>query len=313
MPALSFNVECETSPGEHVTVVGSHSFLGEWDPQKSEFSLTTDAAQYPEWTGSCELPAGTLAEYKFVVRNGESARWENNDNRAMSVPDVDMQLNAKFNVNGEAVVLSEKEPITQVVASQGKTVEPTKEQLKEVVAPQEETVQPAEEPLKEVVAPQEKTQAPAEEPMKEVVARQEKTVEPAKQPVKEVAASQEKTVEPAEEPMKEVVAPQENIVEPAEEPMEEVVAPQEKTVEPVKEPMKEVVAPQEKTLEQACEAVKQAEVKPVDVQAANEKISNAVLLEDSEVQKPETEEGQRQNKPNRRKKRNNKENAQTAV
>merc|ERR1712110_997842 len=94
----------ETVIGEHIVIVGSHVNLGLWDPLTSPVLLTTDATQYPIWKGSCELPSGYNLEYKFVIRNGaEEFRWENTANRRITVPDVGVTLNAKFDTLEEAV------------------------------------------------------------------------------------------------------------------------------------------------------------------------------------------------------------------
>lgn len=99
MPCLSFHVECRTDHGEHVTIVGNHDIFGFWDPNRSQISLTTDSSQYPIWTGSCELPAGHLLEFKIVVLDGQNARWETIRNRRVSITCA-IQLHMKFDILG---------------------------------------------------------------------------------------------------------------------------------------------------------------------------------------------------------------------
>eukprot|EP00971_Amphidinium_carterae_P234844 4660115-Amphidinium_carterae.1 len=87
MPAVQFNVECQTSLGESVVVVGDAAATGSWDPSKSKTVLTTAQATYPIWTADIDLGGGSNLEYKFVILKGGAARWEASvPNRKLKVP-----------------------------------------------------------------------------------------------------------------------------------------------------------------------------------------------------------------------------------
>jgi len=81
-----------------VVVVGSDEKTGSWNPQNSEIKLCTDAASYPYWAGTADLPKGFMLSFKFAVLSDASrARWEEKiDNRSLQVQDSSAKLVAKF-------------------------------------------------------------------------------------------------------------------------------------------------------------------------------------------------------------------------
>ncbi|MFY1653942.1 carbohydrate-binding module family 20 domain-containing protein [Solwaraspora sp. WMMB762] len=71
----------QTTPGQQVRVVGSLPELGSWDPAGAA-PLGTDAASYPTWTGSVDVPDGTAFEWKLVkVAPNGIVEWEAGANR----------------------------------------------------------------------------------------------------------------------------------------------------------------------------------------------------------------------------------------
>lgn len=109
MPAVEFEVRCETTPGEEVVVVGTGDAAGSWNPKHSQIKLSTHSEIYPRWECSTNLPKG-LIEFKFAVlspSDGE-ARWEQSiDNRCLDVTDIAAKLCAtKFDCADQIVELA---------------------------------------------------------------------------------------------------------------------------------------------------------------------------------------------------------------
>jgi len=101
MPAVAFEVECETRFGDRVVVAGSSAQTGQWSPEASPLELTTGPNTYPRWQGSCALDQDQQLEFKFVVLcGGGGVRWEERiSNRRLSVCKRDVALQARFNCN----------------------------------------------------------------------------------------------------------------------------------------------------------------------------------------------------------------------
>jgi starch synthase len=103
--AAVFQVECcETQPGDGVFVVGSHSALGDFNPQNA-VPLTTSADSFPLWTSDpVVLTTGVDANYKYIVqteaRTG-SVNWESLQecNRSVkTVPGIVTTVRTKWGV-----------------------------------------------------------------------------------------------------------------------------------------------------------------------------------------------------------------------
>ncbi|GAB3618925.1 carbohydrate-binding module family 20 domain-containing protein [Glutamicibacter endophyticus] len=79
----SISVTAETAWGQNVRIVGNNAALGNWDPSAAvELSPTN----YPNWTGTVDLPAGTQFEYKYVKVDGSgNVVWESGANRTATV------------------------------------------------------------------------------------------------------------------------------------------------------------------------------------------------------------------------------------
>ena len=65
---VSFEAKVDTAWGDSVVVVGDK--LGNWDPTQGGLALHTDAATYPIWRASTELPP-VSCEYKLIILRAE--------------------------------------------------------------------------------------------------------------------------------------------------------------------------------------------------------------------------------------------------
>lgn len=84
---VRFCVTCaDTRLGQHLRVVGSSKYLGEWTPQRSP-PLTTSAGDFPLWrtTGFVTVAEDEPVEYKYVIcdNDGCAIRWEERPNRSL--------------------------------------------------------------------------------------------------------------------------------------------------------------------------------------------------------------------------------------
>lgn len=81
---LAYVVKAETKFGQTIKVVGSKEELGNWNVQRAP-SLSTDATEYPKWSGTLPCTVGEL-EFKFVkvAENGD-AEWEDGKNRSIKI------------------------------------------------------------------------------------------------------------------------------------------------------------------------------------------------------------------------------------
>jgi len=76
-------VTAETTMGQNIRIVGNQPELGSWDPAKA---VQLSPANYPSWTGTADLPAGTQFEYKYIKYDqGGHAVWESGSNRTATV------------------------------------------------------------------------------------------------------------------------------------------------------------------------------------------------------------------------------------
>ncbi|KNE82316.1 MULTISPECIES: carbohydrate-binding module family 20 domain-containing protein [Streptomyces] len=81
--AASFNVNATTVLGQNIYVTGNRAELGNWDPAAAP---KLDPANYPVWSLSVPLPAGTSFEYKYIRKDaGGNATWESGANRTATV------------------------------------------------------------------------------------------------------------------------------------------------------------------------------------------------------------------------------------
>lgn len=77
--SVSFTETATTSWGQNVYLVGSIPALGGWSP---EHAVALSSADYPNWTATVSLPAGTAFEYKYLKKNPDgSVTWESDPNR----------------------------------------------------------------------------------------------------------------------------------------------------------------------------------------------------------------------------------------
>lgn len=80
---VKVSVTAETTWGQNIRIVGNLPELGNWKPSDAT-QLT--ATNYPSWTGSLDLPAGTQFEYKYVKYDQSgNAVWESGSNRTATV------------------------------------------------------------------------------------------------------------------------------------------------------------------------------------------------------------------------------------
>jgi 4-alpha-glucanotransferase len=102
---IRFNVQCPTSWGEVVCVVGSIPELGNWDPEKG---IVLTCENYPEWTAELELNYDKLCpiEYKFCIINKDNksvVRWEEGENHlwkcaGLSIPIFSLRTKSSFGI-----------------------------------------------------------------------------------------------------------------------------------------------------------------------------------------------------------------------
>lgn len=80
----TFNVNATTTPGENIYLVGSSPLLGNWEPSAG---IKLSPAQYPTWSATVSLPAGTTFEYKFVKRDTRGNMiWQSGQNQTVTTP-----------------------------------------------------------------------------------------------------------------------------------------------------------------------------------------------------------------------------------
>ena len=80
---INVAVTAETVMGQNIRIVGNQPELGSWNPANA---VQLSAKNYPSWTGTVDLPAGTQFEYKYVKydQSGNTV-WESGSNRTATV------------------------------------------------------------------------------------------------------------------------------------------------------------------------------------------------------------------------------------
>jgi len=86
---FAFSVHCpDTTPGQHLRVVGNIPSLGCWNPLRG-LPLCTSAADFPAWRPTTLIRAAVreYVEYKYVICNSDGAAilWEESCNRSIRV------------------------------------------------------------------------------------------------------------------------------------------------------------------------------------------------------------------------------------
>ncbi|KLO18298.1 glycoside hydrolase [Schizopora paradoxa] len=82
--AVSFQETATTTFGENIFLVGSVPQLGSWDTTQA---IGLSPTNYPTWTVTVGLPAGTTFEYKFIRKETDgSVVWESDPNRSDTTP-----------------------------------------------------------------------------------------------------------------------------------------------------------------------------------------------------------------------------------
>ncbi|KAH9483088.1 Alpha-amylase [Psilocybe cubensis] len=77
--SVTFQVTATTTWGQNIFLVGSLSQLGSWTAASA---VALSSANYPVWSATVSIPAGTSFEYKFIKKNSDgSINWESDPNR----------------------------------------------------------------------------------------------------------------------------------------------------------------------------------------------------------------------------------------
>jgi alpha-amylase len=93
-PAVTFNANVTTTPGQNVFVVGSIPALGSWNTGSA---IALSSAGYPVWSATVTLPANTALEYKFIKKNSDgSVTWESGANRTLTTGTSAVTINATW-------------------------------------------------------------------------------------------------------------------------------------------------------------------------------------------------------------------------
>jgi glucoamylase len=70
----TFNVLATTNLGQNVFVVGQLTQIGNWAPADAQaLSATQYTSSNPLWSGTIDLPAGTVFEYKYIKKMSDGA------------------------------------------------------------------------------------------------------------------------------------------------------------------------------------------------------------------------------------------------
>ena len=84
MVNVTFNVEQATTVyGQNVYIVGNIAQLGNWNTDNAVGPGST--TNYPTWTFTIPLPAGTTIEFKAIKKYNNSVVWESGSNRTYTV------------------------------------------------------------------------------------------------------------------------------------------------------------------------------------------------------------------------------------
>ncbi|KIY70325.1 carbohydrate-binding module family 20 protein [Cylindrobasidium torrendii FP15055 ss-10] len=85
--AVTFEETATTSLGENIYLVGSTSQLGSWAPASA---IALSSADYPVWSVTLNIAAGTTFEYKFIRKESDGTyQWESDPNRSATVSSSD--------------------------------------------------------------------------------------------------------------------------------------------------------------------------------------------------------------------------------
>ncbi|EFM08594.1 alpha amylase catalytic region [Paenibacillus curdlanolyticus YK9] len=95
MVAVTFNVSNATTvSGQSVYLVGSTTELGNWDPTKAIGPGST--TNYPTWSFTVNLPAGTAIQFKAIKKSGSTVVWEGGANHTYTVSASNPVVNVTF-------------------------------------------------------------------------------------------------------------------------------------------------------------------------------------------------------------------------
>lgn len=79
---VTFNVEATTTPRENIFLTGSVFGLSNWEPS---YSVAMSSTNYPTWSATVTLPAGTAIEYKYIRKESDgSVQWESDPNNSFT-------------------------------------------------------------------------------------------------------------------------------------------------------------------------------------------------------------------------------------
>ncbi|KAJ3553980.1 hypothetical protein NM688_g3339 [Phlebia brevispora] len=80
---VTFNVNATTVWGENIYITGGVPALQNWSPDDA---LLLSAADYPIWSITVSLPAGTVIQYKYLRKYNGSVTWESDPNGQIATP-----------------------------------------------------------------------------------------------------------------------------------------------------------------------------------------------------------------------------------
>ncbi|KAH7338218.1 glucoamylase [Rhizoctonia solani] len=81
--AVTFVETATTVYGENIYITGSVDALANWSPDNA---LLLSSANYPNWSITVNLPAGTTIQYKFIRKYNGVVTWESDPNRSITTP-----------------------------------------------------------------------------------------------------------------------------------------------------------------------------------------------------------------------------------
>lgn len=82
--SATFNVVANTTFGENIFLTGSVFGLSNWEPS---YSVALSSANYPTWSVTVTLPAGTAVQYKYIRKETDgSVVWESDPNNGFTTP-----------------------------------------------------------------------------------------------------------------------------------------------------------------------------------------------------------------------------------
>ncbi|KAJ1305234.1 hypothetical protein OPQ81_000263 [Rhizoctonia solani] len=81
--AVTFTETATTVYGENIYITGSVDALANWSPDNA---LLLSSANYPNWSITVNLPAGTTIQYKYIRKYNGAVTWESDPNRSITTP-----------------------------------------------------------------------------------------------------------------------------------------------------------------------------------------------------------------------------------